>query len=165
VTETSGQSPSGRGRPSQSAASSILQDLAARREFGVRSDALDDYVFCVARKGFEISRIRGEDSSTRLGERHNERVDSRATTSEPSEQSRPAGHRFWDCLGDVAGLEKPILVGVTTRVPLKAFDQDNAGNPRRPKALLTKREYQRERFPRTLRQAGDPTRIENEHER
>src|SRR5216110_709453 len=115
---------------------------------GARSDSLDGHVFCVARKRLEISRIRGEDGSTRFGESDNKRVDSRTATSETSEQSRAAGHRFWDPLEDVAGLEKPILVEITTRMPLKTFDQDNGRNLRRPKPLLTKREDQRERFPR-----------------
>lgn len=109
----------------------------------------------MGRQCLKISGIGGEDGSPRFSQRYNDGINHRTATSETSQQSRTARERLWDCLGDFAGLQKPVFIGITTRVPLKAFDEDDGGNLRRPKPLLTKSEDQREHVSRTLCQASD----------
>jgi hypothetical protein len=92
---------------------------------GAISDSLDDHVLRVARQCFEIFRIGGQNGSARLSTRDNERIDGRPAASKTSQQSRTTSDRFWDCLHNVAGLEKPILIRITARVALKAFDKND----------------------------------------
>ena len=84
----------------------------------------------------QIARIRGENGTGRLSESDDECVDGGAVTSEPPECCGPSSAVFRDVFGDVAGLEEAIFDGVPSSMALKALDEDDGGNKRRPKPLI-----------------------------
>ena len=89
---------------------------------GALSDPLDDHAVGVSRKRLEVVGIGGEHRPIWLGERDYERINSRPSTSEPTQERGSAGKRLRNSLRDVTSLEQPILVRIATGVPLKAFD-------------------------------------------
>ena len=103
------------------------------------SDPLDAHAVGVSRKRLEVIGIGGEHRPVWLGERYDERVNGRPAVSEPAQERRSAGKRLGNSGGHVAGLEKPILVRVTPRVSLKAFDQNDGWNCRWPQPLTSQR--------------------------
>jgi hypothetical protein len=73
----------------------------------------------------EVVRIGGQDSASRFGMRHDQRVDSGVAPSASPEQGGPSGQRLGYSVSDVASLEKPVLTGVSTGVTFHAFHQDD----------------------------------------
>jgi len=96
------------------------------------SDALDDNALGIRRKRFEVIRIGRKHRSTWLGHRHQERVDRRTTARPPPKQRRSSRDALRDPIDHVAGLEQSVLVRVSPGMPLKAFDEDDGRNRRRP---------------------------------
>jgi hypothetical protein len=130
---------------------------------GPPSDPLDDDAVGVSRERLEVVGIGGEHRPVWLGERDHERVNSRPSASEPTQERRSAGERLGNSLRDVASLEQPILVRVTTGVPLKAFYQHDSWNHRWPQSLDSQRKNQREGVSRAFGEARDRARIEDQH--
>src|SRR5438552_102475 len=81
-----------------------------------------------------------------------------------SQECGTSSKGFADAFDDVACLEETVFGGVASGVPLQALDQDDRWNDRRPKAFTLKCENQRGCGPRTLREPGDRTRVEHQHE-
>ena len=68
------------GGPRRSGHSQMVLGWAA----ALSLDSLDDHVLSAGRQRFEILRVGCEHGSARLGDRHNQRINGRATASEPS---------------------------------------------------------------------------------
>ena len=112
---------------------------------------------------FEIDRVRREDRSTGFGGRHDQGIDHGATACQPAQLRSSACKLLRNLDDNVTTLEKPVLVGITARVALKALDQNDRGNAWWPEARITQRRDEYQGLLGMLGEFGDPTRIENKH--
>lgn len=95
-------------------------------------DSLNQHVGSVGRQRPKVIRVRSEHCPSGFRECHDERIDGRPATGQPSKQGGSPGERLRDCRGDVTSLEEPVLVRVAPGVPLQALHKNHRGHRRRP---------------------------------
>lgn len=127
-------------------------------------DSFDHHIVSVDGQRFEVLWIRSQHCSSGFGAGDHQSINRGAPSSPSSEGGRSTSERFRNGLGDLAGLEKPVFVGVSTRVSLQTFHENDRGDSRRPKTLFPKGKNQRQRFSRALGKAADRPGIEDEHQ-
>ena len=97
-----------------------------------RSDRCDSHVAGVRGKRLDVVLISGENRSTRLGERHHDRVHRRTSAGSPTQLGRSSRDRFRNPRLDDARLQKAVRVRITTCVTMKRLDQHHCREHWRP---------------------------------
>jgi hypothetical protein len=105
-------------------------------------DSLDPHAGSVGRQRLQVVRIGREYGPSGFRECHDKRIDGGPTTSQSPQQGCSPRKRLRDCIGDVTGLEEPILVRIAPRVPLQALHENHGRYRRWPEALLAQGDYQ-----------------------
>jgi hypothetical protein len=96
------------------------------------SDTLNPYALRVRSQCFKVAWIRSEDSPSWFGGGNDQRVDSGASTSVPSQECCAPGQSLAHLFHNVAGFEECVLGGVTSSVPLQTLHEHDGWNRRRP---------------------------------
>jgi hypothetical protein len=100
------------------------------------SDSFDADSLCMGCQRFQIVWIGGEYRSARLCERDDDGVD-RGSAARPSTQEGGASrHGLRHAIDHVACLQKLVFIGVASRVPLQALNENYRGNGSRPEVFL-----------------------------
>lgn len=109
---------------------------------------------------FEVLGVRRDDGPAWFGRGDNDRVDRRATTSQPAQKGSATGERFRDGRRDVTGLEKLVLESVAPSMTLETLDEDDGRHPWGPKARLAEGPNQSQGLFGTFGKTGNPARVE-----
>lgn len=80
------------------------------------SDALDADVVRVGGERREVTDVGGQHDAIGLRERHDQRVDGRASAGARSELGRAARERERDTVDDLAGAQEPMGTGIAQRL-------------------------------------------------
>lgn len=128
-----------------------------------RSDDLDCNSVCVCREGLDVGPVTGEHSSTRLGDRDDERVDSRSGPGTPPQLCCSPCCRLAHRRLDDAHLQESVSVCVPPRIAVQGFDEYHRRYHRRPQSLCLECPDQRQRRLGTCRQTRHSAAIEHQH--
>src|SRR6185312_4067218 len=102
----------------------------------VGSNALDRHVVGVGSQRLQVSGIRRQHGAARLGASDDQGIDGGAPAGAPAKERRSSSQRLWERLFDLAGLEKPVGVRVSSGISLQALGQDDRRDLRWPEFLL-----------------------------
>lgn len=86
----------------------------------------------------EIVEVRGNGDAARFSHRYHDGVHGGPATGQTTQLGSAAGRDLWQVVDDLTGLKEPVCKCVTSSIALKALDQHDGGNDRRPKSFPLK---------------------------